>query len=281
MLAADGAAAAVTMARDEQSRNALKVETVTLLRERRLALASGTLPPRSGAAFVELIMLVLLCAAGVVITGATGMVTSSRGLVLLGLGLLIGAVVSCAAVYYAYKAALLKSWLEMSFAIAGWITFFLLFTTQVLTDTLSTSTSETAGHRVGWALFTWFFLGVTTTALALRSAGTSKHGTRGCLRQLAVGMAERAERRAESRSPSANDRTPERSMAILGTFLSPLFPIGLILAGVAQERLRDENPLALRRTRCWIRWAQWTSWVVACVALLATLLLALTSAPVN
>ena len=228
-LAADGAAAAITMARDEQSRIALKAETVALLTERRLALASGTLPAKPRTALVELIVLGLLWSSGIAVMAVTGVVSSARGLVFLGVGLLIGAAVSFAAVYFAYKAALLKSWLEMAFAIAGWITFYLLFTTQVLTGTLSTSTSETAGHRVGWALFTCFFLGVTTTALALRSTGTSKDGTRGTLRQLAVRRAQRAERRAESRSASATDRTSERWMAIVGTFLSPLFPLGLIL----------------------------------------------------
>lgn len=273
VIAADAAAAAMRVAKDEESLRVVRERNVAELEHRRDSLAGSSRPASRAHLTLEVSATLLACGAAMVSAYWLGGVVKATGLILLAIGLLIAALFIWATTYLIGVAMMLRSWITAISNVIAAAIFCLLVGVQMLQTVVGLSNEQTLARNLGGTYATWSAFVIVTAVLAIRSLGCDGKGRRLGLRGLAVWRIQQQIGRARTVNIAPSTPTVQRRLATAAAWLSPLFPLGLLLGRVAtqmgndraaEQDLRTGRILRLSTVLSW-SWA--ALWVGACVAL--------------
>ncbi|MFT3971252.1 MAG: hypothetical protein QM695_13485 [Micropruina sp.] len=273
MLAADAAAAAETLGKDKEAKEALREQDINRKRRRCIALARGTTSPRCIGVVRDLLYPSLLTLATVATMSIIPRGGKPLNVALLAVAVAIYIGIAWLVVYLAAVSSRTGQWSIFLLAtLAATIAAFSIGWSVVL-DAITHSTPDTVSANAGWSLASWlafnaaaYFTGVN----AFRVVG--QHKRRGILLEVAA-------RRAAGELRRAGKETKDRSRSLATTManwaiaLCLLFPFGLVLAQAAlrqADRAGDEPHIRKR-----LRIAVAASWATLALLLAALATLAI------
>ena len=204
---------------------------------------------------------------------AMGGVTKPKGLMLVAIGLVIAALFIWATTYVFSVALLLRSWINATFYAIGALAICIVVGAQLLQMVLEWSTAETFARNVGWTYATWSTFVIVISGFAIRSLGCDSKGRRLALRAISVWQTRRLLKGATNVTVAPSTPTIQRRLAVTAVWLSPLFPLGLLLGRVATQVDKetgiehDQRTLRMIRRSRTLSWFWAALWVSACLGL--------------
>lgn len=273
LLAADAGSAAMRVAKDEESLRAVQRANISELERRYATLAGSSRPPAKGAIALEVAGIVVTIGAVTFVPLAMGGVTKPKGLMLVAIGLVIAALFIWATTYVFSVALLLRSWINATFYAIGALAICIVVGAQLLQMVLEWSTAETFARNVGWTYATWSTFVIVISGFAIRSLGCDSKGRRLALRAISVWQTRRLLKGATNVTVAPSTPTIQRRLAVTAVWLSPLFPLGLLLGRVATQVDKetgiehDQRTLRMIRRSRTLSWFWAALWVSACLGL--------------
>lgn len=273
MLAADAAAAAETLGKDKEVKEALREQDINRKRRRCIALARGTTSARWIGVVRDLLYPCLLTLVTVAGMSTIQRVAKPWNVALLAVAVAIYIGVAWLVVYLAAVSSRTGQWSMFLLSILAATVFAFSVGWSFVVDAISHSTPDTVAANAGWSLVSWLAFNAAayaTAVSAFRAVGQRKR--RGILLEVAV-------RRAAGDLRRAGKETKDRSRSLATTManwaiaLCLLFPFGLVLAEAARrqaERAGDEPRIRKR-----VRVAIAASWATLGLLIAALVVLAI------